>query len=164
MNTQTQEMEKLAEALSSLPARIVETDFEAKGYHAEIILDSGTKIGNLAKKLLELEYFVGFVTACHTSPSIQVLYQFAKYDTNQRIMVRCRADENNSIPTISNIFHGADWHERETHDFFGVTFAGHPNLAPFILDESDRDLNPLLKQEKKLKSEAKIFTREEQDG
>jgi NADH-quinone oxidoreductase subunit C len=154
MNEQTQ---KLANALSTLPVRVEETDYPAKGYHALVVVESGEKIADVARVLLKHEYFMGFVSACHTEPAIQLLYQFARYDVDHRIMIRCSADENNSIPTISHVFQGADWHERETHDFFGVTFTDHPNMAPLILDESDRDLNPLLKNEKTLKSVDTIF-------
>jgi len=48
------------------------------------------------------------------------------------------------VPTISAVFPGANWHERETHDFFGIRFAGHPNLIPLLLPE-DADYHPLRK-------------------
>jgi NADH-quinone oxidoreductase subunit C len=31
------------------------------------------------------------------------------------------------------VFAGADWHERETHEMFGIEFSGHPGLAPLLL-------------------------------
>jgi len=55
------------------------------------------------------------------------------------------------VPTISDVYTGANWHEREVRDFYGVVFSGHPNLEPLILAEEDVDLKPLLKEEKKLK-------------
>lgn len=149
MNEQTQ---ILAKALSTLPVQILETDFGARGFHARLVLESGDAIPEVAQVLLTLEYFIGFVTACHTDPDIQLLYQFARYDVNHRIMVQCPADKNNRVPTLCHIFPGANWHERETRDFFGVTFTDHPNMDPFILDVSDRDLKPLLKTEAALKS------------
>jgi NADH-quinone oxidoreductase subunit C len=48
------------------------------------------------------------------------------------------------LPTLSAIYPGADWHERETHDFFGVIFSGHPDLTPLLLPE-DADFHPLRK-------------------
>ena len=48
------------------------------------------------------------------------------------------------IPTISKVFPGADWHERETHDFFGINFVGHRDLSPFLLPD-DATYHPLLK-------------------
>lgn len=158
MNEYTQH---LAKALSDLDIRILEREYAAKGFHAKIMVADSNQIPKVAQVLYDLEYFIGFVTACHTEPAIQMLYQFARYDVDHRIMVQCPANETNAVPTISHIFHGADWHERETKDFFGVTFDGHPNMAPLILDESDKDLKPLLKTEKKLKSVDEIFVEED---
>jgi NADH-quinone oxidoreductase subunit C len=39
------------------------------------------------------------------------------------------------IPTITGIFPGANWHERETYEMFGVVFTGHPHLVPLLLPE-----------------------------
>lgn len=155
---------KLTRALSHLGVRIFERDYSDKGFHAKIIVEDSNQIPELAQVLYNLEYFMGFVTAAHTTPAIQMLYQFARFDVNHRIMIQCAVDENNSVPTISHIFHGADWHERETRDFFGVAFIDHPNPAPLILDESDKDLKPLLKSEKKLKSVEEIFMQEGPNG
>ena len=116
-----------------------------------------TDLPTLAQILFEHGYFIGFVTACHADPAIQAIYQFARYDADHRVMVRCPAGEGNCVPTISHIYPGADWHERETRDFFGLTFSGHPNMNPFILDASDKDLAPLLKSEKTLAPESKLF-------
>lgn len=38
-----------------------------------------------------------------------------------------------TIESIHEVFPGADWHEREAHEMFGINFAGHPNLAPIYL-------------------------------
>jgi NADH-quinone oxidoreductase subunit C len=47
-------------------------------------------------------------------------------------------------PSITNVFAGADWHERETHEMFGIHFDGHPNLSNLYLPE-DFEGHPLLK-------------------
>jgi NADH-quinone oxidoreductase subunit C len=39
------------------------------------------------------------------------------------------------LPTATGIYRGAAWHERETHEMFGVIFAGHPRLAPLLLPD-----------------------------
>ena len=46
--------------------------------------------------------------------------------------------------TIVDIFRGAGWLEREVHDFFGIEFAGNPDLRPLLLPE-DADYHPLRK-------------------
>jgi NADH-quinone oxidoreductase subunit C len=39
------------------------------------------------------------------------------------------------LPTATGVYRGAAWHERETHEMFGVIFAGHPQLAPLLLPD-----------------------------
>jgi NADH-quinone oxidoreductase subunit C len=40
-----------------------------------------------------------------------------------------------ALPTATGIYRGAAWHERETHEMFGVAFTGHPGLEPLLLPE-----------------------------
>jgi NADH-quinone oxidoreductase subunit C len=40
-----------------------------------------------------------------------------------------------SLPTATTVYKGANWHERETHEMFGVMFDGHPNLIPLLLPD-----------------------------
>ena len=79
---------------------------------------------------------------------MEVVYDYFHPTSPLRIVVRARIPRANpELPTISGVFPGANWHERETHDFFGIRFAGHPNLKPFLLPE-DADFHPLLKDYK----------------
>jgi NADH-quinone oxidoreductase subunit C len=62
-----------------------------------------------------------------------------------RIVIRVRVSrENPELPSISKIFGGANWHEREAHDMFGFVFSGHPDLSPLLLPE-DATFHPLRK-------------------
>jgi len=74
--------------------------------------------------------FLVFVGGLHVDPAIEIIYQFASYDRPCRLVLRVAVDSNNAIPTISDIYQGANWHERETRDFYGVNFIDHPNLIP----------------------------------
>ena len=56
------------------------------------------------------------------------------------------------LPTIQDIYPGANWHEREAHDFYGLKFTDHPDLSPLILPEDDDGSTPLRKSEKRLKA------------
>lgn len=76
---------------------------------------------------------------------LEAVYDFNHYETLCRVVLRTRVPRSKpEIPTISQIYPGANWHERETHDFFGIIFVGHPYLAPLLLPE-DADFHPLLK-------------------
>ena len=43
--------------------------------------------------------------------------------------------EDPHLPSVTSVWRAAEWYEREAHDLFGVTFDGHPNLAPLLLYE-----------------------------
>ncbi|MBV9024965.1 MAG: NADH-quinone oxidoreductase subunit C [Streptomycetaceae bacterium] len=49
-----------------------------------------------------------------------------------------------ALPTATSIYAGAAWHERETHEMFGIDFTGHPNLVPLLLPD-DFEGHPLRK-------------------
>ena len=73
---------------------------------------------------------------------IIVLYSVA-YTNTVGLKVPLPAHEP-SMPTITGIFRSADWHERETHEMFGIHFEGHPNLTKLYLPP-DFVGHPLLK-------------------
>lgn len=76
---------------------------------------------------------------------MEVVYDYFHPTAALRLVVRTRVPRAApALPTISSVFPGANWHERETHDFFGIRFTGHPNLKPFLLPE-DADFHPLRK-------------------
>ncbi len=63
-----------------------------------------------------------------------VVYHLLSPYTNQRIRLKVRTDEDNPIPSATEVFPGADWFERETYDLYGVLFTGHPDLRRILPD------------------------------
>lgn len=75
-----------------------------------------------------------------------VVYHMHNWYENKRIKIKAFINgENPEIKTISNIFLCSNWMERETYDFFGVKFEGHPDLRR-ILNMDDLGVHPMLKQ------------------
>ena len=136
-------------------ATIREADYSKCGYHIEVQI-SKFQIRDLVALLHKKEFYLVFVTAVHVRPATEIIYQFAHFDKLCRINCRVKVDAFGSMPTISDIFQGANWHEREVKDMFGIFFIDHPNLAPLILSEEDADLKPLLKNDKTLKPSEEI--------
>ena len=102
-------------------------------------------------KAIEIVDQAGFTIDCITGvdwidqKEMEVVYDFFHTANGKRIVVRARIPrERPEIPTISHIYPGASWHERETHDFFGIVFVGHPHLVPILL-EDDATYHPLRK-------------------
>lgn len=63
----------------------------------------------------------------------ELIYHFDLYPQAVNLKTRTR---NNSIASITPIIKAASWIEREIHDFFSVTFTGHPNPARLLLPPS----------------------------
>jgi F420H2 dehydrogenase subunit C len=136
------------------------TDYSQRGYHLEVALDVN-QVRKFAQTMYGLDFYIVFVAGLHVRPEegsdkacsgLEVVYQFARYDQLYRIKARASAPKSLEVPSISDIYQGADWHERETRDLYGVIFDGHPNMKPLLLSEDDPDFHPLLKAEKNLKS------------
>jgi NADH-quinone oxidoreductase subunit C len=63
---------------------------------------------------------------------IYILYSFPR---NSRVRLKTRVAENESPLSITSVFKGADWLEREAFDMFGVRFQDHPNLKRILLPD-----------------------------
>lgn len=142
-------------AFNKVPVKVQEVDFAQRGYHLEIMLETG-QLRDFAQLLRSGNFYLSFVSGLHLATGIEVSYQFANYGFPCRLLAHVSVDADNSVPTIADIFQGANWHERETKDFYGVIFRDHPNLKPLLLAEDMEDLKPLLKKESALKDRAAI--------
>lgn len=64
------------------------------------------------------------------------VYHLISYAHNQRLRMRVYAldDSFPVVPTVTGIWNGADWYEREAFDLFGILFSGHPDLRRILTD------------------------------
>ncbi|MFA4867627.1 MAG: NADH-quinone oxidoreductase subunit C [Pedobacter sp.] len=93
--------------------------------------------------------FLTDITAVHYPEKrhgIAVVYHLHSMVKKIRIRIKVYIDSQNpSIPTATTVWNAANWMERETYDFFGVKFEGHPDLRR-ILNMDDLGVFPMLKQ------------------
>ncbi|MFI5451743.1 NADH-quinone oxidoreductase subunit C [Pedobacter sp. UC225_61] len=77
---------------------------------------------------------------------IAVVYHLHSMVSGIRLRLKVFLHENDpAIPTASTLWNSANWMERETYDFFGVKFEGHPDLRR-ILNMDELNVHPMLKQ------------------
>jgi NADH-quinone oxidoreductase subunit C len=97
----------------------------------------------------ELDFhFLTDLTGIQTPDEKQlgVVYHLHNMPKNLRIRVKTFFSiQRPEIPTVTDLWLGANWMERETFDFFGVKFMGHPNLKR-ILNMDEMDYYPLRKE------------------
>src|SRR5690242_11027881 len=63
-----------------------------------------------------------------------VVYHFLSPRLNQRVRLKVATDEATPVPSLIDVFRGADWFERETYDLYGVLFTGHPDMRRILTD------------------------------
>jgi len=93
--------------------------------------------------------FLTDITAVHYPEQenpIGVIYHLHSLVHNVRIRIKVFLPKGDvRIPSATVLWNGANWMERETYDFFGVDFEGHPNLVR-ILNVDDMTVFPMLKE------------------
>lgn len=133
-------------APSAPPPPIQTTDHAAKGFHLDVRVRPDHVVS--AAELLDRNGFaMDAVTGMDwiAENEMEVVYDYFHPASSWRVVVRTRVPRGKpELPTISQVFPGANWHERETHEFFGIVFLGHPNLTPLLLPE-DATYHPLRK-------------------
>jgi len=97
----------------------------------------------------ELDFhFLTDLTAMQTADEKQlgVIYHLHNMKKNIRVRVKTFFDINKpEVDSITNLWPSANWMERESYDFFGVRFKGHPNMVR-ILNVDEMDIFPLRKE------------------
>jgi NADH-quinone oxidoreductase subunit C len=87
-----------------------------------------------AKLLYDAQYSLEDITAIDAKEGYLVVYHFDLMEKGGRAALRVLIPrEKAEISSIASVFQGAEWHERETTDFYGIVFAGNPNPVALLL-------------------------------
>lgn len=77
---------------------------------------------------------------------IAIMYQLHSLVNNWKVRIKIYLPEDNTVtPTLTTVYAAANWMERETYDFYGVKFQGHPDLRR-ILNVEDMTIFPMRKE------------------
>jgi len=136
----------MSEALSDLAAHLREKLGEA-------VLDSVTAYGELTVRVAPADLvktatflrddakcrFVSIIDVSgadypYREQRFDVVYHLLSPTKNLRIRLKVHADEETVVPSVTGVWPGADWFERETYDLYGVLFSGHPDLRRILTD------------------------------
>lgn len=107
---------------------------------------------NLVEACRVLKHDLGFervstITAVDrfpSSPRFEVVYHLHSVRNRQRIRIKTRVDEDAELESVTGVWRGANWYEREVFDLFGVRFANHPDLRRIMMPD-DWSGHPLRK-------------------
>jgi len=130
-----------------------ETDFEISEYLDELTIklpkEKIVKVCEFLKKDSELEFLLcQDITAIDWATRknrFTVVYHIYSFKNNFRLRLKADVDESDCrIDTVSSVWKGANWQERETYDMYGIKFNNHPDLRRMYMPE-DFEYHPLRK-------------------
>ncbi len=145
-----------------------EADIHFDTVKVSVSPDSWVDVHTKARDDLDLVFF-SWLSAIHWSNDVQagdslneevderfeVLTTVGDLTEGRRVTFSTRLPiDSPSIASLVGVYTGADWHERETYEMFGIVFEGHPNLVHLYLPESFIG-NPLRKSYPLLSREVK---------
>lgn len=136
----------MADALSDLGAHIASKAGDAlDGYDVafgELTLEA--RAGHIVDLVTLLRddpdyQFICFIDVCGVdypdrAERFDVVYHLLSPVKNLRIRIRVTTDEETPVPSITGVFPGADWFEREAYDLYGILFSGHHDLRRILTD------------------------------
>lgn len=123
------------------------TDYPVFTVKSDLIMDVVKYLYN--EPQLEFQFLTtlaGLHYPDNKGKELGVMYQLHNLPKNWRIRLKTFVSiANPVIPSITSVFSGANWMERQEFDFFGIIFNGHPNLKR-ILNVEDMSYHPLRKE------------------
>ena len=87
---------------------------------------------------LDFDYLRCLSVVDYVDPSgeFEINYHLYSLEKRHKMVLKTRVPEDQpAVPTVTGVWAGANWYEREGHDLFGIVFDGHPDLVPLLLYE-----------------------------
>lgn len=120
-------------------------DFASSGLSMSAVAPKD-KLTTLAAELKSLGFAVLDLSTLEAAEGFVLTWHFDSFESPLRVAIRVLVTRDiPRCPSLWKVFQGAEWHERETCDFFGVSFLGNPNLVPLLLADDFEGPPPLLK-------------------
>jgi NADH-quinone oxidoreductase subunit C len=142
--------------IQALPeGQVNESDYARTGCHLEVLLNE-VGMRRVAGAMLEKRFYLETVTAVDYIDYFELVYFYSTYFQDiLRVKARIRINKDSSPFSISAVYPGAIWLEREVYDFFGIRFQEHPDLKR-IINPDEVEYFPLLKNFGKTKFTTQI--------
>ena len=106
-------------------------------------------VSEAARALHNAGYFLEDISVMKVREGFLATYHYDSARKPGRLAVRALAKDGVFV-SVNSVYQGAEWHEREAADFFGVNFIGNPNLVPLLLPHDFPETPPLIKPDNEL--------------
>lgn len=128
---------------NDLKARFSDIISEPKEFRGEITLQVAdperiAEVLATAKKEFGFDYLkdISSIDQYGNDPRWTVVYHIYGHSHHSELRIRTDVSEEKSeLPTVTSVWKGADWHEREVYDMMGIRFRGHPDLRRILMWE-----------------------------
>lgn len=124
---------------------------DAKGFLGDALIGADIAYGELTLNvqrdsivevvtaLRDKAGFVSFIDVCGVDypdreERFDVVYHLLSPQRNLRVRLKLTTDDQQPVPSVTSIFPGADWFEREAFDLYGILFSNHPDLRRILTD------------------------------
>ena len=124
--------EVAAKLEQQLPASIIESNEDSLLVKSESLFD----LISFLKNTPEFEFdFLSSITAVDYFDYFELVYHLTsmKYNHSLVVKTRCYGRDNLVVPSITSLYQGANFQEREIYDLMGIRFEGHPNMKRMFL-------------------------------
>jgi len=131
---------EFAQKLKAKFGDLIAEPMEFRGELTVAVADAGriADVGAFCKSDLGFDYLadVSGVDNYGEDPRWTVVYELFSIVNNVYLRLKTTVSEEvGEVPTVSNVWRTADWHEREIYDMMGVRFSGHPDLRRILMWE-----------------------------
>lgn len=122
------------ELKQKMPAAVISTGMQANKPMAVIKKE---ELLNAARKAKDMGFdHLSVITGTDYNDHFEVVYNFFSYEKKQNLALKVITDHDNpEVDSLTSLWKGADWLERETYDLVGIKFTGHPNLVRILLPD-----------------------------
>lgn len=158
----------MEEFLNQLKEDFDDVSYEFETISIKVNVENWISSHKLLRDKFDLKYFswlsaidwdnevsVGDAPKEEVTPSFEIVTCLSSVDNSNLITISSTINkEESSIPSLVGVYVGANWHEREAFEMFGIDFEGHPNLTKLYLPDGYEG-NPMLKSFELISREVK---------
>jgi NADH-quinone oxidoreductase subunit C len=125
---------------SFAPAAVLQTDEFRGDLTVTVARNDIVRVGEYLKNdpALAFDMIIDLLGVDMYRPEdrFEVVYTLYSLKNRKYLRLKVRVDEQDPVlPSVTGVWAGANWHERETFDMFGLKFAGHPDLRRLYMPE-----------------------------
>lgn len=127
-----------SEVAKKITEQFTEAVSEASDQTVVVKSESLFEVAEYLKNSPEFSFdYLNYIAAVDYYDYFEVVYQLTSREHNHSLVLKTHCYDRNkpTVPSVVNLWRGADFQEREMYDLMGISFEGHPNLKRIVLWE-----------------------------